>query len=103
MNVIIPKECGNNKIHKIRVIHIYEADYYALLGITWRRLIQSSEARGTLNPGQVRGHAGHDANTLTFMEEMKNEICHCSCKSLINFNNDAAACYDRIIPNLAII
>eukprot|EP00957_Ditylum_brightwellii_P052837 4005558-Ditylum_brightwellii.AAC.1 len=32
---------------------------------------------------------------------MKNEICHCSRKLLINFNNDAEACYDRIIPNIA--
>mmetsp|Transcript_37654 Transcript_37654/g.55159 ORF Transcript_37654/g.55159 Transcript_37654/m.55159 type:complete len:89 (-) Transcript_37654:42-308(-) len=65
-----------------------------------RNLIKSSEERGTLNAGQVGGRAGHDANTLTFMEEMKNEICHCSRKSLLNFDNDAAACYDRIMPNI---
>eukprot|EP00957_Ditylum_brightwellii_P193115 14703668-Ditylum_brightwellii.AAC.1 len=35
------------------------------------------------------------------MEEMKNEISHCSQKPLVNFDNDAAACYDRIIPNVA--
>jgi len=32
---------------------------------------------------------------------MKNEICHATCKSLINFDNDVASCYDRIIPALA--
>eukprot|EP00957_Ditylum_brightwellii_P007947 601885-Ditylum_brightwellii.AAC.1 len=31
---------------------------------------------------------------------MKNEISHCSQKPLVNFDNDAAACYDRIIPNI---
>eukprot|EP00957_Ditylum_brightwellii_P058051 4402510-Ditylum_brightwellii.AAC.1 len=35
------------------------------------------------------------------MEEMKNEISYCSQKPLVNFNNDAASYYDRIIPNLA--
>eukprot|EP00957_Ditylum_brightwellii_P202615 15330938-Ditylum_brightwellii.AAC.1 len=35
------------------------------------------------------------------MEEMKNEISYCSQKPLVNFDNDAASCYDRIIPNLA--
>jgi hypothetical protein len=35
------------------------------------------------------------------MEELKNEISHASRKSLINFDNDAASCYDRIIPALA--
>eukprot|EP00957_Ditylum_brightwellii_P100988 7697163-Ditylum_brightwellii.AAC.2 len=32
---------------------------------------------------------------------MKNEISYCSQKLLVNFNNDAVSCYDRIIPNLA--
>eukprot|EP00957_Ditylum_brightwellii_P176879 13473354-Ditylum_brightwellii.AAC.1 len=35
------------------------------------------------------------------MEEMKNEISHCSQKLLVNFDNDAAVCYDRIILNVA--
>jgi hypothetical protein len=32
---------------------------------------------------------------------MKNEISYATRKSLINFDNDAASCYDRIIPCLA--
>eukprot|EP00957_Ditylum_brightwellii_P200067 15251766-Ditylum_brightwellii.AAC.1 len=47
------------------------------------------------------GRAGQDTTTLTFMEEMKNGISHCSCKSLVNFDSNAAACYNRIIPNVA--
>eukprot|EP00957_Ditylum_brightwellii_P031646 2400208-Ditylum_brightwellii.AAC.1 len=74
MNINIPKEKGNNKIHKICVIHIHEVDYSALVGIMWENLIKSSEERGTLNPGQVDGCAGYDANALIFMEEMKTEI-----------------------------
>eukprot|EP00957_Ditylum_brightwellii_P146497 11153434-Ditylum_brightwellii.AAC.1 len=35
------------------------------------------------------------------MEEMKNKISHCSQKLLVKFDNNAAACYDRIIPNVA--
>eukprot|EP00957_Ditylum_brightwellii_P010528 797730-Ditylum_brightwellii.AAC.1 len=35
------------------------------------------------------------------MEEMKNEISYCSQKLVVNFNNNAALCHDRIIPNLA--
>eukprot|EP00957_Ditylum_brightwellii_P099593 7586190-Ditylum_brightwellii.AAC.1 len=35
------------------------------------------------------------------MEEMKNKISHCSQKPLVNSDNDAAACYDRIILNAA--
>eukprot|EP00957_Ditylum_brightwellii_P115752 8830148-Ditylum_brightwellii.AAC.1 len=67
----------------------------------WRIIVQSLEARNTIHQGQVGGWAGHDANTLTFMEEIKNEISYCSQKPLVNFDNDAASCYDHIIPNLA--
>eukprot|EP00957_Ditylum_brightwellii_P124685 9503769-Ditylum_brightwellii.AAC.1 len=35
------------------------------------------------------------------MEELKNDISWCSRKALINFDNKAASCYDRIILNLA--
>eukprot|EP00957_Ditylum_brightwellii_P174172 13260245-Ditylum_brightwellii.AAC.1 len=72
-----------------------------MVGIIWRSLIQSSEERNAINTRQVGGRAGCDANTLEFMEELKNDISQCSRKALINFNNDAASCYDRIIPNLA--
>eukprot|EP00957_Ditylum_brightwellii_P072202 5488715-Ditylum_brightwellii.AAC.1 len=47
------------------------------------------------------GRAGQDTTTLTFMDKMKNDISWCSRKSLVNFDNDAAACYDRITPNIA--
>eukprot|EP00957_Ditylum_brightwellii_P179182 13650968-Ditylum_brightwellii.AAC.1 len=67
----------------------------------WWNLVQSLEDRNTFHQGQVGGRAGHDANTLTFMEEMKNEISYCSGKPLVNFDNNAASCYDCIIPNLA--
>jgi hypothetical protein len=33
VNVMIQKDPGNSKIHRLRVIHIYEADYNLLLGV----------------------------------------------------------------------
>eukprot|EP00957_Ditylum_brightwellii_P027859 2105412-Ditylum_brightwellii.AAC.1 len=35
------------------------------------------------------------------MEELKNDISRCSRRAFIDFNNNAASCHDRIIPNLA--
>ena len=78
VNIILPKEKGNNRIYGVRIIHIYKADYSALIGVTWQNLVQSLEDRNTIHQGQVGGRAGHNASTLTFMEEMKNEISYCS-------------------------
>eukprot|EP00957_Ditylum_brightwellii_P209009 15359882-Ditylum_brightwellii.AAC.1 len=71
VKVILLKEPANNKIHKSRVIHIYEADYSATNEIIYGGLIKSSETHKIINKGQIGGRAGHDANTLGFLEEMK--------------------------------
>ena len=101
VNVMIEKEPGNAKIHHLRVIHLYEADYNFILGVKWRQMLYDSDKAEVLHRGQFGGRPGCEALTPVFMEELKNEISHASRKSLINFDNDAASCYDRIIPALA--
>ena len=51
-NTILFKEPGNVKIHRTRVIHIYEADFNLMLGIKWRKALHQSEALKQLNEGQ---------------------------------------------------
>ena len=45
LNFIVYKEQGNVKIHQLRVIHIYEADYNFLIGIVWRSNTTRTETR----------------------------------------------------------
>jgi hypothetical protein len=100
---MIQKYPGNNKIHRLRVIHLYKADYNFVLGHKWRQLLHHGEEHKTIHEGQHGGRPGHEATTLVFMEELKNDILYVTKKSLINFDNEAASCYDRIIPALASI
>eukprot|EP00957_Ditylum_brightwellii_P025984 1964488-Ditylum_brightwellii.AAC.1 len=67
----------------------------------WKDLLSSSEKRGTLNRGLHRGRHSHDTQTLSLIEELKYDICYCSRKSLINFNNNTVSCYDKILPNIS--
>jgi hypothetical protein len=101
VNVMIEKDHGNSKVHRLRVIHLYEADYNFLLQAKWQNLISNAETHHLLHPGQYGSLPGRDALIPAFIEEMKNKISYATCKSLINFDNDAASCYDRIIPALA--
>jgi hypothetical protein len=101
VNVMIKKESGNSKIHCLHVIHLYEANYNLMLQAKWRDLIHHAESHQSLHPGQYGGRSGRDAKILVFLEELKTKICYASRKSLINFDNDASSCYDRIIPALA--
>jgi hypothetical protein len=101
VNVMIFKEPGNFKIHRLRVIHIYEADFNALLALKWRQLLRSASKLGTLNAGQYGGRPGCEAQSLTLLEELKYDLSYLSRRSLINFDNDATSCYDRIVVPVA--
>ena len=38
-NFMILKEPGNTKIHRLRVIHLYDADLNLILGVKWSNLV----------------------------------------------------------------
>ena len=103
VNIMLEKDPGDPKIHRLRVIHIYEADYNLLLSIQWRTLKHSAEDQHLLNEGQNGSRPHRNAHDPVFIEEMQFEICRASRKTLVKFDNDATSCYDRILPNMASI
>lgn len=101
VNVMIPKEPQNLKIHRLRVIHIYEADFNLILAVKWRQLLRHADARKVINEGQYGGRPGCEAQSLTLLEELKYDLSYLTRRSLIHFDNDASSCYDRIIVSLS--
>eukprot|EP00957_Ditylum_brightwellii_P163626 12458238-Ditylum_brightwellii.AAC.1 len=85
----------------MHIIMIYKADYAILLGLAWRTHIQSVEKRVTINEGLYGGRKGRDATTISLLEELKNNICYTTRKSLTTFDNNAASCYDMFIPSFS--
>ena len=49
LNYMIYKEQGNVKIHRLKVIHIYKADYNFLVGVVLREAIQHAQQLGGIN------------------------------------------------------
>ena len=83
VNVVILKQPGNHKIHRLQVIHLYKYDYNLLLAIKWRSLIQHCVHTRKFNPGQYGGLPGHDAITSTILEELQYEISRASKRPLV--------------------
>jgi hypothetical protein len=102
-NTILFKDHDNVRIHRTRVIHIYEADYNLMLGIKWRMALYQAEALRELNQGQYGSRPRRNAIDPVFIEEMQFEIARASRKTLVQTNYDATSCYDRIIINLAML
>ena len=101
VNVMIFKEQGNYKIHRLRIIHIYEADFNLLLAVKWRQLLRTADDAQLINEGQYGGRPGCEAQSLTFLEELKYDLAYLTRRTLFNFDNDATSCYDRIVVPLA--
>ena len=103
INVMIFKEHGNYKIHRLRVIHIYEADFNLILAVKWRQLLRQADDRELINEGQYGGRPGCEAQSLTLLEELKYDLSYLTRRTLVNFDNDATSCYDRILVPFASI
>ena len=93
---MIYEEQGNVKINRLRVIHIYEADYNFLIGAVWREAIQHAQELGKINQGQYGGCPGRDCTSVTYLEEIRRDISILTRTPYTNFDNDAASCYDQI-------
>ncbi|KAI2499304.1 hypothetical protein MHU86_15148 [Fragilaria crotonensis] len=102
-NTILFKDVDNVRLHRTRVIHIYEADFNLALGVKWREAMHRAEDSNALNDGQYGSRSGRCAPDPVFIEELQCEISRATRKPVILTNYDATACYDRIIPNLGML
>jgi hypothetical protein len=101
-NLMLEKDFGVPKIHRLRIIHLYEADVNLLMGIYFaRKLVRHIESRNQFNEGCYGNRAGLSVHEPVLMEELQNTICYLSRTNRVDQDNDATACYDRIHPNLA--
>jgi len=101
VNVMLQKDPGNPRIHRLRVIHLYEADYNMLLAIKWRQAIHNAEDMKLLNEGMYGSRPGRSAHDPALIEVLQHETYRMSMKSGINFDLDATSCYDRILASIA--
>jgi hypothetical protein len=48
---MIEKEPGNHRIHRLRIIHLYEADLGACYAILWKKLFANAKSDHAINSG----------------------------------------------------
>ncbi len=79
VNSLIVKEPGNPKIHRLRVIHLYEADYNLILGLFWaRKLVPNAEDNRLFNSSCYGSRPGLSAVDPVLLEEMQVSISYLS-------------------------
>ena len=98
---MIPKLAKDRRIHRLRIINLYKANYNLCIGVLWRKLLRKMEKDGNLHDDQHGSRPGHSAAVLPLVEELLYDSARYTRTLLVNFDNDAIACYDRIIPRVS--
>jgi hypothetical protein len=87
VNCLIEKDLGQPKIHRLRVINLYENDYNLILALKWRALTYANETSNTFNSGQYGTRPGMTAYDLVYIQNLQNEIARVSRWPYVKFIN----------------
>ena len=104
VNSMLEKDPGKPRIHRLRVIHLYEWDFNLLLCVKWRKLLHHICDNNLVNQACYGTMPGHSSLDPVFVRELEYEMCRLTRRPLVHFDNDATSCYDRIpcfLANLA--
>jgi hypothetical protein len=101
---MIEKVPGLSRIDKLRVIHLYEADYNLILKIMWaRKAVWQAQSKNLLNNGQAGSRPDHRSIDVALHKEMKYNYAILTRTPLATIDNDAKSCFDRILCNVAMM
>ena len=101
-SIAIPKDKNNTFVHRIRNIHIYEADYNFILKQKWGEAVASAEKHEQLHTSQYGSRKSRTSLDPVAIEIIQQEYTKMTHTPYVQVNYDAQACYDRIIPEIAL-
>jgi hypothetical protein len=103
-HTLIPKEPGAPKINRIWQITLIEADLSMCLSeIFGRRMMNNAEQHGLLHKAQYGSRKGKMAISAVLLKRLSYDIIRQTQMDACVIDNDAAACYDHVIPSIAMI
>jgi hypothetical protein len=101
-NLFLEKIPGTPLIEKLRVIHIYEADWNLILKFFFSyKLTHTACEQKTVSPEQAGSRLCHSASDMATKTVITHEICRTQRLNGAIVYNDAKACFDRIIENVS--
>jgi len=104
VTIMIEKQPGNPTINKLRALHLFENDFNLLLGILWgKRLLRNGENHNAINEAQYGSRNNRSTQDALTFKHFAYGISRLTKTDLISFDNDAKACYDRIVLLLGML
>ena len=104
INVMIHKLEGSFLLDKLRVIHLFEADYNGTLGILFnRKLLYNAEKLNLINNNQWGTRPHRQAEDVLMLKELSYNLAATTRTTLATFDNDATGCFDRVPCSIAML
>ena len=101
---MIEKIKGNPRLDKLRIIHLYEADYNIISKIIWsRKAVWNAHTQDRIHEGQCGSRPNQRSIDVVLKKEMKYCYSRLTRTNLGTIDNDAKSCFDRILCNLAML
>jgi hypothetical protein len=104
VTTMLEKESGHPKLHRLRVIHLLEADLNLLIRILLaRRFVWHGEDHDAFGDSQAGSRPGRSAIDVVLQKELTYDLSARTLCNLAMMENDATACFDHMIPSLVML
>ena len=104
VTTLMEKDAGRPKIHRMRAIHIIEAEVQFLTKLFYcKKLMHKAEAMNAITDQQYGGRKNKMAQSAVINKLMYYGIVHQQLMQAAFMDDDARNCYDRIITALSAI
>jgi len=99
IGVLLEKTEGKPNIHKFRTIHLVESDLNFVMRLIWgKSMMRWSESNGAIHSNQYGGRKGIQAQSAALNKTLTLDVIRYYGEEAAIVDNDAQACYDRIVP-----
>ena len=103
-SVMLEKDKGDPKIHRLCIIHLFEANYNLFFKLIWGfHMVGRAEDRGLFGEDMQGSRKHRSTLDVLFKKTLSFDIARQQRSNLAIFENDAESCYDRILVNIAML
>ena len=101
LGLLHEKNAGTPHIHRFRTLHLVESDLNFVMRLVWgRELMTWAEANQAINDNQYGGRRGVQDQSAALNKTLSLDIIRYQAEPATIVDNDAQACYDRILVTL---
>ena len=103
VNCMIHKKIDSFLLDKLRVIHLFEADYNLAIGLIFGRYMIHRACDQLAFHSSQWGRPNRECEDVLMLKELSYQVACMSRTDIATFDNDATACYDRIVSRFALL